>query len=120
MRQQLKDQLRDWNAEDWRIVRFFPYETGAYSDNILCRSNADEESGEDVNSTLTQTFETLVKRAEEILGREVMDNKIAVEAINRETRETVFFGFYDYYFYAASAIRPREGWCRQPIEIEEA
>ena len=119
MNKEMRDQLRTWDAADWKIVCFYPYETGAYRNDIICRSYDDEEGDDDINSTLTETFDALIKRVEEILGRRAMDNKIAVEAVNRETGETVFFGFYDYYYYAALAIRPREGWCREAIEIEE-
>jgi hypothetical protein len=117
---EMRDQLRTWDATEWRIARFFPYETGAYRNDIICRSCEDENIDDDINSTLTETFDALVKRVEKILGRRAMDNKIAIEAVNRETGEHIFFGFYDYYYYAATALRPREGWCREPIEIEEA
>ena len=103
----------NWDLKEYQIVRFYPYETGAFRDDMIAISK------EGSNPTLENTFENLIERVSKILGRDVRDNKVAVETIDKATRERIFFGWYDYYHYAARAIRPREGWCGEPVEIIE-
>jgi len=82
-----------FNSNRFTILEFFSYPCSVVNRTVTYEENGFH--GTHGDKSVKDFFEAVLKTSDEILGKKLMDNKIAFKIYDNETKDTFYVGYKD-------------------------
>lgn len=93
------------NPEDFKVVEFYSYPTCVINRIVEFDNGFHDDSPDNVED-VKDFFEELLKVAEKKVGKNLMDNKIAMKIIHTPTNTTFYIGYKDWNWSLGLSLNP--------------